>query len=227
MTVKKKIKKMAPEVGTTTYVRVLWKSEGNPNRYYCRIEDPSYEGDGWIDTYQKGGSIGMFHYDPMLDIGSFYNDGNPLIFKVILNSVCSPYEENRTYKFYLQEGTSTYPIKLPELIEIMKGRNFSQYNTTAPDLGKIEVTAQEPLTLTEEKKNVQKNKFTPLSDDKIATSSLRRNNVKNWEDDYGVETSCYLRIMNNGDWCVLDDIEWKTDFSPLPSMMTKPTATLW
>ena len=626
--VKKKIRKMAPEVGTTTYVRVLWKSEETPNRYYCRIEDPSYEGEGWIDTYQRGGSIGMFHYDPMLDIDSFYDEGKPLIFKVRVNSVGSPYEEKRTYtfdcmsfidefivqeikygeesdciifyrddrahifggitsfgygiflplteetmhyqkgdtvrvkltdysrpnsmqgeiigeaeeevdvkeaasnvlryyssdlyeeteeeleeealtvsedlfepiymkeiiniidhkavlesdnikayaflsiahilarmiddtdtmeyiehrlhflcvledygtngrvndeeletlgnkngdmvekfpllkqrlvemrivncfgqpekneflwkichqydnehilsklsrlmlsynmaegfglqehqstiitkikgllnvnielpkiysfgeedqttefktsivfppnnnmredinqqtfnimkvicgmvnayggtiylgvydtgtakgleddlayfdgskdkfdlhvrnsirnslgdqvnasvviehpdagkhyiyaikiapsksspvplkldnKFYLREGTSTYPIELPQLIEIMHGRNFSQYNTTATDLAKIEATDQKPSAPTEEKKEVQTIKFTPLPDDKIATSSLRRNNVNNWEEDFGIETSCYLRIMNNGDWCVLDDIEWE------------------
>ncbi len=97
--VKKKPRKIAPEVGTETYVRVLWKSEDYPNRYYCRIEDPLYEGEGWIDTYQRGGSLGMFHYDPMLDIDSFYVDGKPIIFKVRVNSVGSPYDEMRTYTF--------------------------------------------------------------------------------------------------------------------------------
>ena len=96
---KKKPRKIAPEVGTITYIRILWKDENHPYRYYCRIEDSQYEGEGWIDTYQRGGSLGMFHYDPMLDIDSFYDDGKPMIFKTRVNSVSSPNDETRTYTF--------------------------------------------------------------------------------------------------------------------------------
>lgn len=96
---KAKPRKLSPEVGTETFVRVLWKDEENPNRYYCKIEDSNYEGEGWIDTYQRGGSLGMFHYDPKLDIDSFFVDGKPMIFRVRVNSLGSPFDEKRTYTF--------------------------------------------------------------------------------------------------------------------------------
>lgn len=97
--VKSPKRKYAPEVGTETTIRVLWKDETHQNRYYCRIEDDLYEGEGWIDTYQKGGAMGMFHYDPELDIDSFYIDGKPILFKVRVNSLGSPKEEMRTCTF--------------------------------------------------------------------------------------------------------------------------------
>lgn len=75
------------EVGTITYVRILWKDDDNPYRYYCKVEDQIYQGEGWIDTYQKGGSIGMFHYDPKLGTDSFYIDGKPMLLKVRVNSI--------------------------------------------------------------------------------------------------------------------------------------------
>ncbi len=90
--------KLVPEVGTVTYVRVLYKDEESPCRYYCRIEDNEYEGEGWLDTYLKGGSTGMFHYDPRLDIGSFCDEaGRPMIIKVRVNSVVDA--ERQTYMF--------------------------------------------------------------------------------------------------------------------------------
>ena len=96
---KTKKRKISPEVGTATTVRVLWKDENHQYRYYCRIEDDLYEGEGWIDTYQKGGSIGLFHYDPELDIDSFFIDGKPILFKVRVNALGSPKDEKPTYTF--------------------------------------------------------------------------------------------------------------------------------
>lgn len=96
---KTKKRKISPEVGTVTTVRVLWKDENHQYRYYCKIEDDLYEGEGWIDTYQKGGSIGLFHYDPELDIDSFYIDGKPILFKVRVNAIGSPKDEKPTYTF--------------------------------------------------------------------------------------------------------------------------------
>lgn len=97
--VKTKSSKSDPYVGAQVYVRVLWKDENRPYRYYCRIEDNEFEGEGWIDTYQKGGSMGLFHYDPELDIDSFYKDGKPMLFLVRVNSLGSPYAEKPTYTF--------------------------------------------------------------------------------------------------------------------------------
>lgn len=96
---KTKKRKISPEVGTVTTVRVLRKDENHQYRYYCKIEDDLYEGEGWIDTYQKGGSIGLFHYDPELDIDSFYIDGKPILFKVRVNAIGSPKDEKPTYTF--------------------------------------------------------------------------------------------------------------------------------
>lgn len=91
--------KLSPEVGTETTVRIQWKDENRPYRYHCVIEDERYEGEGWIDTYQKGGAIGLFHYDPGLDIDSFFRDGKPMLFDVRVNAIGSPKEEKRTYTF--------------------------------------------------------------------------------------------------------------------------------
>lgn len=98
-TTKPKKLRIAPEIGTKVNVRVLWKDENHPYRYYCRIEDDIYEGEGWIDTYQKGGSMGLFHFDPQFDMSSFYLDGKPILFKVRVCSLGSPKEEVRTYTF--------------------------------------------------------------------------------------------------------------------------------
>lgn len=84
---KPKIRKVSPEIGSNVNVRVLFRDDENEYRYYCKIEDDYYEGEGWIDTYNKGGSMGIFHYDPMLDINSFYEDGSPILLTVTVNSV--------------------------------------------------------------------------------------------------------------------------------------------
>ena len=90
--------KLVPEAGTVTYVRVLYKDEESLCRYYCRIEDDEYEGEGWLDTYLKGGSTGMFHYDPKFDLNSFCDEnGRPMIIKVRVNSVVDA--ERQTYMF--------------------------------------------------------------------------------------------------------------------------------
>ncbi len=112
-------------------------------------------------------------------------------------------------KFYLREGTSTYPIDLPQLTEIMENRNFAKYETTATDLDQLEIPEQKPIAIEEKKEGTSKIKLSTLPEDKIATSSLRSNITENWVDGYGIETAGYLRIMNGGDWCVLDDIEWE------------------
>lgn len=99
VTVKKQTRKIAPEVGDEVTIRVLYKDENHQYRYYCKIEDNLYEGEGWIDTYQRGGAMGMFHFDPMIDIDSFYLDGKPLLFKARVNSIGSPKDEKRTFMF--------------------------------------------------------------------------------------------------------------------------------
>ncbi len=95
-------KKRLPDVGEETTIRVLYRdsSTDHPNRFYCKIEHPEHEGYGWIDAYQKGGSIGLFHYNPELGIESFYNeDGKQLLLNVRVNSLSSPNDEVQTCTF--------------------------------------------------------------------------------------------------------------------------------
>lgn len=93
------VRKIRPDVGSQVTIRVLRQDPEHPNRFFCRIEDDIYQGEGWIDTYTKGSSIGLFHYDPMFDIDSFYIDGDPLLIKARVNSVSSPNDEVQTYMF--------------------------------------------------------------------------------------------------------------------------------
>lgn len=81
-----KVRTIAPGIGTEVCVRVLRQEKGMPNRYFCRIEEPGYHGEGWLDTYNKGGSTALFHYDPGFDIESFYYQGAPMKLKVKVNS---------------------------------------------------------------------------------------------------------------------------------------------
>jgi hypothetical protein len=85
-----------PDVHTETVVRVLARESSE--RYYCKIEDAAYQGYGWIDTYQKGGAMGLFHYNPEFDIDSFYEDGNPILLRVRVNSFRQE-EDRRTFMF--------------------------------------------------------------------------------------------------------------------------------
>ncbi|MCQ2249829.1 MAG: ATP-binding protein [Bacteroidales bacterium] len=96
---KPKLRKVAPDVGTITHVRITAKDDDHQYRFHCRIEDPHYEGEGYIDTYQKGGSQGIFHYDPFLDLDSFYVDGKPMILKVRVVAVGSPKDDKPAYTF--------------------------------------------------------------------------------------------------------------------------------
>lgn len=109
---KTKFVKLQPEVGTVTYVRVLRKDDSNPYRYYCEIEDPNYEGNGWIDTYQKSGSIGMFHFDPKFSVDSFCDEyGKPMIFKVRINSVV-----NAEQSLYIFDCMSFIDASIKEMV---------------------------------------------------------------------------------------------------------------
>ena len=111
-------------------------------------------------------------------------------------------------KFYLREGTSTYSIEMPELVEIMEQRDFSIYNTKVSEIEEGDIP--EVIEPEEEKKEqTAKIKTKVLPDDKIGTSALRTNITENWVDGYGMDTSCFLRIQSLGDWCMLDDVEWE------------------
>lgn len=90
----------------------------------------------------------------------------------------------------------------------MEQRNFSAYNTKVSELEKGDITE---VAKPEEEKKEQtvKIKTKILPDDKIATSAFCINITENWVDGYGMDTSCYLRILSPGDWCMLEDVEWE------------------
>ena len=110
--------------------------------------------------------------------------------------------------FYLREGSSTHLIDQSQLIDIMKERNFAQYDTRVSE-PEEEDDVQETAEQEEKKEQTVKIKTKALPDDIIGTSELRSNITENWVDGYGIDTSCYLRIQSIGNWCMLDEVEWE------------------
>lgn len=110
--------------------------------------------------------------------------------------------------FYLREGSSTHLIDQSQLIDIMKERNFAQYDTRVSE-PEEEDDVQETTEQEEKKEQTVKIKTKALPDDIIGTSELRSNITENWVDGYGIDTSCYLRIQSIGNWCMLDEVEWE------------------
>lgn len=95
-------RKLMPEVDQTVMIRVLSKDERNPqrpHRYYCRIEDSGFYGEGWIDIYGIKATNGLFRYNPQFDIDSFYHNGEPLLIEARVNAIVSPDPECPTYMF--------------------------------------------------------------------------------------------------------------------------------
>ena len=107
--------------------------------------------------------------------------------------------------YYLREGSSTYPIYLQQLQEIMVERIFDNYSTAAVDMDAIPT---EETGLADDEGRHKDRKYRD-EDDKIATSRMRSNVINNWEDDYLTDTVCFVRIKDIGDWCVLDGIDWE------------------
>ena len=110
--------------------------------------------------------------------------------------------------FYLREGSSTHLIDQSQLIDIMKERNFAQYDTRVSE-PEEEDDVQETAEQEEKKEQTVKIKTKALPDDIIGTSELRSNITENWVDGYGIDTCCYLRIQSIGNWCMLDEVEWE------------------
>ena len=110
--------------------------------------------------------------------------------------------------FYLREGSSTHLIDQSQLIDIMKERNFAQYDTRVSE-PEEEGDVQETAEQEEKKEQTVKIKTKELPDDIIGTSELRSNITENWVDGYGIDTCCYLRIQSIGNWCMLDEVEWE------------------
>ena len=110
--------------------------------------------------------------------------------------------------FYLREGSSTHLIDQSQLIDIMKERNFVQYDTRVSE-PEEDVDVQETAEQEEKKEQTVKIKTKELPDDIIGTSELRSNITENWVDGYGIDTCCYLRIQSIGNWCMLDEVEWE------------------
>lgn len=97
-----KSRKLIPEVNQKVLVRVLYKDESNPQkqfRYFCRIEDNSFIGQGYLDIYGVKATVGLFRYNPEFDTDSFYFEGKPLLIEVRINSIVNPDAECPTFMF--------------------------------------------------------------------------------------------------------------------------------
>lgn len=96
------VRKTIPDVGTTVKVRVQRRHPYEQTRFYCIIEDESYCGEGWIDTYVKGQDTGMFFYNPFFTLDSFNFEGRPLIFEVKVMGWATPEAEDDRLLFNAQ-----------------------------------------------------------------------------------------------------------------------------
>lgn len=96
------VRKTIPDVGTTVKVRVQRRHPYEQTRFYCIIEDDSYCGEGWIDTYVKGQDTGMFFYNPFFTLDSFNFEGRPLLFEVKVMGWANPEAEDDRLLFNAQ-----------------------------------------------------------------------------------------------------------------------------
>lgn len=96
------VRKTIPDVGTTVKVRVQRRHPYEQTRFYCIIEDESYRGEGWIDTYVKGQDTGMFFYNPFFTLDSFNFEGRPLLFEVKVMGWANPEAEDDRLLFNAQ-----------------------------------------------------------------------------------------------------------------------------
>lgn len=96
------VRKTIPDVGTTVKVRVQRRHPYEQTRFYCIIEDESYCGEGWIDTYVKGQDTGMFFYNPFFTLDSFNFEGRPLLFEVKVMGWANPEAEDDRLLFNAQ-----------------------------------------------------------------------------------------------------------------------------
>ena len=96
------VRKTIPDVGTTVKVRVQRRHPYEQTRFYCIIEDESYRGEGWIDTYVKGQDTGMFFYNPFFTLDSFNFEGRPLLFEVKVMGWATPEAEDDRLLFNAQ-----------------------------------------------------------------------------------------------------------------------------
>ncbi len=96
------VRKTIPDVDTTVKVRVQRRHPSDQTRFYCIIEDESYRGEGWIDTYVKGQDTGMFFYNPYFSLDSFNFEGRPLLFEVKVMGWADPEAEDERLLFNAQ-----------------------------------------------------------------------------------------------------------------------------
>lgn len=96
-TVPVRMRKVIPEVGQEVTIRVL--RQESDYRFYCRIEDEGYYGEGYIDVYGKAATVGLLRYIPDFNLWSFYFEDKPLLFKVRVNDVVNNDAENPVFIF--------------------------------------------------------------------------------------------------------------------------------
>lgn len=88
--------------GVEVKIRMTHQDLRDRNRFYCRIEDDKYEGDGFINVQfsKNKHKYGIVGYDPNPDIQCFINNnGNPMLFDA---EVVEKYNDG-TFEFSIRE----------------------------------------------------------------------------------------------------------------------------
>lgn len=103
-------RKTLAEKGTRVKVRVLRQDPLNWLRFYCRIEDEHYRGEGWLETYVKGRNEGLFSFNPNFRTDSFFYEGKPLLFEVEVKGFANESGYDELLHFDAQ------PIIMPKIL---------------------------------------------------------------------------------------------------------------
>ena len=119
---------------------------------------------------------------------------------------------------YQRQGTSTWPL-LGDDLELFKAGREEEVDRLLAKKGS-EVSASAPqenvdtIHVTTTDTAVQQ---TPVPDtrqvkseiSKITTSALRDNPLHSWEDNFGVDTVCFLHLLPNGEYLITKDEYWE------------------
>lgn len=114
---------------------------------------------------------------------------------------------------YQRQGTSTWPL-LGDDLEMFKRRRVEELakyldgNTSPLEMG-VENPESLPAIEPEVVKELVKEGFEVSAErTSIATSVIRENPVKDWEENYGVDTVCYLHLLPGNEYTVTYDEYW-------------------
>ncbi len=116
---------------------------------------------------------------------------------------------------YQRQGSSTWPLLDEALDSFLSLRNTEAEPSVQPVSAADENTPAEAETDTgtaEKAKEEKTAKPAMMPDEKesqIETSALRENPIHSWDDNFGVESVCYLHFLPNYTYKVTPDVYWE------------------